>query len=78
MFGEEKEKVLKAGRVVRLRMNPEPKKDGKRKMRLIVRGDTQPDYWIVGHTDSPVASAETLRLLLFGGDLGDEDETIAS
>ena len=78
VFGEERERILKTQRVVRLRMNPEPKKAGRKKMRLLVRGDTQPASWTVGHTDSPVASSETLRMLLFGGDIGDEEETIAT
>ena len=59
-------------------MNPEPKKDGKKKMRLLVRGDTQPEHWTKGPTDSPVASAESIRMLLFGGEVSDEPETVAT
>ena len=59
-------------------MNPEPKKDGRKKMRLLVRGDTQPEHWTKGPTDSPVASGESIRMLIFGGEASDEEETIAT
>ena len=78
IHGKEKEDLLRQSRLTRLRMNPEPKKDGRKKMRLLVMGNEQPDEWTTGHTDAPVVSAEGLKLLFFGGDLGDEDEVIAS
>ena len=78
IHGLEKEQILKAGKVTRLRMNPEPKKDGRKKMRFLVMGNEQPQEWTVGHTDAPVVSAEGLRLLVFAGDLSDEPEVIAS
>lgn len=79
VFGEEREKLLK-GKLTRLRMNPEDKKDGRKKMRLLVSGDTEPAEWAVGPTDSPVASLDSIRMLLFSGDItpGDEPEEIAT
>ena len=59
-------------------MNPKPKKDGRFKMRLLVRGDTKPDSWSVGPIDSPVASMDSIRTLVFSGELSDEAETIAT
>lgn len=59
-------------------MNPEPKKDGRKKMRLLVMGNEQPAEWTTGHTDAPVASSEGIKLLFFGEDMGSEPEMIAS
>lgn len=73
IFGEERENLLK-GRLTRLRMNPEDKKDGRKKMRLLVRGDTEPEEWIVGPTDSPIASLDSIRMLLFSGEITPSDE----
>jgi hypothetical protein len=78
IHGAEKEQLLKKSRLTRLRMNPEPKKDGRKKMRLLVMGNEQPDEWTTGHTDAPVVSAEGLKLLFFGGDISAEEEVIAS
>ena len=39
--GDEYKRVMKHEKIVRLRMNPEPKKDGRKKCRLLVRGYTR-------------------------------------
>ena len=65
--GNERERVLSAYKVVRLRMNYEPKRDDRCKFRCIVMGHTEPREWSEGGTDSPVASAESVRLLVFSG-----------
>ena len=48
-----------------MRMRLEAKKDGRRKGRLIVQGFREPNEWVVGKNDSPVAALWTVRLLLF-------------
>ena len=42
LFGEDYKRVMKEEKVVSLRMNPEPKKDGRNKMRLLVKGFMEP------------------------------------
>lgn len=49
--------------MIRLRMNPEPKKDGRKKMRLLVMGHTEP-------RDSSVK----MMVALADANLGEEDE----
>ena len=43
---------MKEEKVVSLRMNPEPKKTGRNKMRLSMKGFMEPPEWD-GRTDSP-------------------------
>ena len=62
IHGSEYEDVMKNEKVVRLRMNPEPKKGGRKKCRLLVRGDLEPKEWD-GKTDSPTALASTVKML---------------
>ena len=50
---------------VRLRMRLEPKKDGRKKGRLILQGFREPVSWDTTSTDSPTASLSTIRTLLF-------------
>ena len=42
---DEYKRVMKEEKVVPFRMNPEPKKDGRKKMRLIVKGFLEPASW---------------------------------
>ena len=77
LHGDERERVLKQEKVVRLRMNYEPKRDDRIKFRCIVMGHTEPREWSEGGTDSPVASAESVRLLVFSGDQ-EEGEVITA
>ena len=42
VFGDEYARALKHCKIVKLRMNPEPKKDGRRKMRLLLKGYMEP------------------------------------
>ena len=48
LHGEERERVIKNEKVIGMRMNPEPKKGGRCKMRLLVRGDLEPKEWNIG------------------------------
>ena len=57
---------MKEEKVVPLRMNPEPKKDGRKKMRLIVKGFLEPASWD-DKTDSPTAMSSTIRQLVAMG-----------
>ena len=66
IFGDEYKRVLKEEKVVSLRMNPEPKKGGRKKMRLIVKGFMEPPEWD-GQTDSPTAMSSTIRQLIAMG-----------
>ena len=40
--GEEDKQVMKSKKAVKLRMNPEPKKDGRKRMRLLLKGFLEP------------------------------------
>ena len=51
---------MKEEKVVSLRMNPEPKRTGRNKMILIVKGFMEPPEWD-GKTDSPTAMSSTVR-----------------
>ena len=62
--GKERDWALKTQKVIRLRMNPEPKPDGRLKMRLLVMGHLEPREWNEGRClDSPtvMADIETTR-----------------
>lgn len=85
LFGPKKEKVLKYKRMAHMRMNPEHRKptlehpDGRKKLRLLIRGDTEPIEWVTMKTDSPVASANTVRMMVFSSEQsGGEQETIST
>ena len=64
--GDEYNRVMKCEKIVRLRMNPEPKKGGRKKCRLLVRGYQEPKEWD-GKTDSPTALASTIKMLVAMG-----------
>ena len=66
IVGTEYNRVLKQEKVVPLRMNPEPKKDGGRKMRLLVKGFLEPKEWD-SKTDSPTVLASTVKQLIAMG-----------
>ena len=71
LFGEERERVLKEESVPRLRMNPEPKDDGRLKMRFLVMGHTEAKHLTSNvQCDSPTPAASTIKLLMA---LDDED-----
>ena len=42
IIGEEYKRIMKTNKVVKFRINPEPKKDGRRKMRLLLKGFLEP------------------------------------
>ena len=65
MTDEEVTRVGAAEKAVRLRMNLEPKRDGRRKCRLILQGFREPKSWDRGTIDSPVASLSTIRAMVF-------------
>ena len=52
-------------KAVRLRMNLEPKRDGRKKCRLILQGFREPKSWDRGTIDSPVAALSTIRAMVF-------------
>ena len=66
IVGSEYNYVLKTQKIVPLRMNPEPKKDGTRKMRLLVKGFLEPKEWD-SKTDSPTVLASTVKQLIAMG-----------
>ena len=66
LHGEEYIQAMKNKKVVMLRMNPEPKKLGGKKCRLIVKGFMEPIEWS-GKTDSPTAMAATIKMLVAMG-----------
>ena len=65
LTSEESHQVGAASKVVGLRMNLEPKRDGERKCRLILQGFREPKSWDRGTIDSPVASLSTIRAIVF-------------
>ena len=82
--GDELDRVMKREKVIRLRMNPEPKKDGRRKMRLLVMGHTEPANVYSGSIDSPVMATDSVRMFVYSGSQGEgewhdcEDDCIAA
>ena len=76
VFGDEYARVIKHCKIVKLRMNPEPKKNGRRKMRLLLKGYMEPQDW-TGKSDSPTAMASSIKMLIsMGVDPDDEDIVI--
>ena len=59
LHGEDYKRVMKEEKVVPLRMNPEPKKEGRKKMRLIVKGFLEPASWD-DKTDTPTVMSSTI------------------
>ena len=75
LHGEEYIQAMKSRKMVSLRMNPEPKKNGRRKCRLLVKGFMEPMEWS-GKCDSPTALASTIKMLVaMGMDKNDKDIT---
>ena len=71
--GEEYKRVMKYEKVVKLRMNPEPKKNGRKKMRLLLKGFLEPREW-TGRSDSPTVMPSTVKTLVaMGTDTTDPD-----
>ena len=66
MHGDEYARVLKHHKVVRLRMNPEPTKSKRKKMRLLLKGYMEPADW-TGRSDSPTALASSIKMLVAMG-----------
>ena len=66
LHGDEYARVLKHHKVVRLRMNPEPKKNKRKKMRLLLKGYMEPADW-TGKSDSPTALASSIKMLVAMG-----------
>ena len=66
MFGDEYSRVMKHHKVVKLRMSPELKKDGRKKMRLLLKGYMEPQEW-TGKSDSPTAMTSSIKMLVAMG-----------
>ena len=66
LHGDEYARVMKHSKVVKLRMNPEPKKNSRKKMRLILKGYMEPAEW-TGKSDSPTAMASSIKMLVAMG-----------
>ena len=66
LFGDDYVRAQKEEKIVPLRMNPEPKKGGRKKMRLLVKGFLEPTEWD-GKTDSPTVMSSTIRQLIAMG-----------
>ena len=64
--GAEYKRVMNTKKVVKLRMNPEPKKDGRRRMRLLLKGFLEPREW-TGKSDSPTVLPSTVKTLVAMG-----------
>ena len=78
LFGAERERVLREEKAVRLRMNPEPKDDGRLKMRLLVRGDCEPAEWTSNMSlDSPTPASSSIKMMVAMSDESTEEEEIS-
>jgi len=73
--GEERKRVLRFEKVVRLRMQLEIKRSGRRKCRMLVLGNYEPKEWDK-KTDAPTASKAAVRSLIFSAD--EEGDTMAT
>ena len=71
--GEEYKRVMKHEKVVKLRMNPEPKKCGRKRMRLLLKGFLEPKEW-TGRSDSPTVMPSIVKTIIaMGTDETDPD-----
>jgi hypothetical protein len=78
LFGEERERVLREEKAVRLRMNPEPKDDGRLKMRLLARGDCEPAEWTANMSlDSPTPASSSIKMMVAMSDETEEEEELS-
>lgn len=76
--GDERERVLREEKAPHLRMNPEPKPDGRLKMRLIVRGDCEPEEWTNNMSlDSPTPASSSVKMMMAMSDETDEVEELS-
>ena len=77
---EEIDRVWKEHPVVSLRPQLEWKKDGRRKMRLLLQGFKEPEEWDNHPNSSPVVKLSTIRSLLYRASRGsgDLDEDISA
>jgi hypothetical protein len=71
----ERDRILRDERVVPLRPQLEPKKDGRRKMRLLLLGYREPDEWGNEPNLSPVVKLSTMRALVYRA--GGPDEVLS-
>ena len=78
LFGAERERVSREEKAVRLRMNPEPKDDGRLKMRLLARGDCEPAEWTADMSlDSPTPSSSSMKMMIAMSDETEEEEEVS-
>ena len=78
LHGEERERVLKEEKAPRLRMNPEPKDDGRLKMRLLVMGHLEPHEWTKDMSlDSPTPAASSVKMMVAMSDESDDGEELS-
>ena len=78
LYGPERERVLKEEKAPRLRMNPEPKDDGRLKMRFLVMGHCEPAEWTAGMPlDSPTPASSSIKMMLAMSDETSEEEELS-
>ena len=71
--GEEYKRVMKHEKVIKLRMNPEPKKNARKRMRLLLKVFLEPKEW-TGRSDSPTVMPSTVKTIVaMGTDETDPD-----
>ena len=76
--GDERERVIREEKAPHLRMNPEPKPDGRLKMRLLVRGDCEPEEWTNNMSlDSPTPASSSVKMMMAISDETDEVEELS-
>ena len=72
---DERERVFREEKAPHLRKNPEPKPDGRLKMRLLVRGDCEPEEWTNNMSiDSPTPASTSVKMMMAMSDETDEVE----
>ena len=74
--GEERDRVIREGLAMKLKMLLHVKKSGRKKGRLVGQGFVEPGWLTAGKEDSPVASLSSVRTILFTG--GSSDDAIGS
>jgi hypothetical protein len=78
LFDAERERVLREEKAPRLRMNPEPKDDGRLKMRMLVMGNCEPHEWTAGMPlDSPTPATSSMKMMVAMSDETSEEEEIS-
>lgn len=76
MGSAEYNRVMRKRNYVRSRMNPEVKKDGRKNLRWIVMGNTEPGWMNPDGTDAPVAHTASIKMVVYAPEPKEKEKDI--